>query len=36
MIEVVDMPLMITENGEGQARNQSGTVIGSDKPEVTD
>jgi len=36
MIEVVDAPLMITENGEGQARNQAGTFTGNEKNEVTD
>jgi hypothetical protein len=36
MIEVVETPLMITENGERQARSPTGMPAGRDETEVTD
>ena len=36
MIEVVETPLMITENGERQAWSSTDMSTGRDKPEVTD
>jgi hypothetical protein len=36
MIEVVETPLMITENGEREARSPAGMPAGRDETEVTD